>query len=58
MSVLLSGKTIDGNVIQMPNFLEGKARVTKAVATGHDALVERLDALERLCARVERQFQT
>jgi hypothetical protein len=58
MSVLLSGKTIDSNVIEMPNFLEGKARVTKAAAAGHDALVERLDALERLCARVERQAKT
>jgi hypothetical protein len=57
MSVLLSGKTIDGNVIEVPDFLD-KKRVTKAVAAGHDALVERLDALERLCARAERQAKT
>ena len=37
-----------------------KKRVTKAkaVTAGHDALVERLYAVERLCARVERQVQT
>jgi hypothetical protein len=56
MSVLLSGKTIDGNVIEMPNFLEGK--VTKSKSAVPDALIERLSDLERQSARMERQIKT
>ena len=58
MSVLLSGKTIDGNVIEVPDFLEGKARVTKSKSAVPDALIERLSDLERQSARMERQIKT
>jgi hypothetical protein len=51
---VLVGKGIEGQVVDVPKFIDGK--VTKSAVP--DALVERLDALERLCARMERQIQT
>jgi hypothetical protein len=51
---LLVGKGIEGNVIEMPKFIEGK--VTKSAVP--DALIERLSDLERQSARMERQIKT
>ena len=51
---VLVGKGIEGNVIEMPKFIEGK--VTKSAVP--DALIERIGDLERQSARMERQIKT
>jgi hypothetical protein len=51
---VLVGKGIEGNVVDVPKFIEGK--VTKSAVP--DALVERLADLERQSARMERQIKT
>jgi uncharacterized protein (UPF0335 family) len=52
---VLVGKGIEGNVVEMPKFIEDK-RVSKSAVP--DALIERLSDLERQSARMERQIKT
>ena len=53
MDVLI-GRPVEGQVVDVPRFIEGK--VTKSAVP--DALIERLSDLERQSARMERQIKT
>ena len=51
---VLVGKGIEGQVVDMPKFIEGN--VTKSAVP--DALIERLATSRRQSARMERQIKT